>query len=212
MVSSIAGGARPGLQAGTRFALFLLVSISVHAAFLMTSAARGGLRIDPDASFSGARLDATLLPAAIPGPRANALESRWTALEPLPQYEPLGIRRTRLLEFAPANIVSPEIDESVYLPIARVTLRPSPLAPIAVPFPAGVEPAPSRTANVVLFIDEDGSVAKVTLAKDQSPSPFALAALKTFEHARFHPALLNETPVKVRVTIAVMFEDRQAKR
>lgn len=195
-----------------RWTVFLLASVVVHAAFLLTSPSRGGSRIELDAPFGGGRLDVALFSPAAATPAPSAVESEWTPLPSLPQYEPQGARRTRLLEFAPIDVASPEMDESAYLPISRVTLRPSPLRPILVPFPTGAEPAASRTAKVVVFIDEDGSVAKVMLAKDQSPSPFALAALKTFEHARYHPALLNQTPVKVRVTVAVEFEDREAKR
>ena len=212
MVSSMARGAKEGVHAGMRWTVFLLVSVAVHAAFLLTSPSRGGSRIELDAPFAGGRLDVALFSPMVPIPVPSAIESEWTTLPSLPQYKPQGARRTRLLEFTPVDVASPEIDESAYLPISRVTLRPSPLRPILVPFPTGPEPAASRTAKVVVFIDEDGSVAKVMLAKDQSPSPFALAALKTFEHARYHPALLNQTPVKVRVTVAVEFEDREAKR
>ncbi len=195
-----------------RWALFLLVSIAVHAAFLLTSPPRGGSHIELGAPFGGRRLDVALFSPVVPVPAPGAIETDWTPLAPLPQYKPQRARRTRLLEFTPVDIASPEIDESAYLPISRVTLRPSPLRPILVPFPTGAEPTASRTAKVVVFIDEDGSVAKVMLAKDQSTSPFALAALETFEHARYHPALLNQMPVKVRVTIVVEFEDREAKR
>ena len=196
-----------------RWTLFLLVSVAVHAAFLLTSSApHGTSRIELDAPFGEGRLDVALFSPTVPAPAPRAVETKWTPLLPLPQYKPQGARRTPLLEFTPVDIPSQELDESAYLPISRVTLRPSPLRPILVPFPTGAEPAASRTAKVVVFIDEDGSVAKVMLAKDQSPSPFALAALKTFEHARYHPALLNQTPVKVRVTVAVEFEDREARR
>jgi outer membrane biosynthesis protein TonB len=197
-----------------RWTLFLLVSLAVHAAFLFPSARHGASRIELDTPFGGGRLDVALFPPAAPAAAPSAVEAEWTPLPALPRYKPQGGRRTRLLEFAPVDVATSAIDESAYLPISRVTLRPSPFAPILVPFPtvAGAEPAASRTAKVVVFIDEDGSVAKVMLAKDQSPSPFALAALKTFEHARYRPALLNETPVKVRVVIAVTFEDREAKR
>ena len=200
------------MHASVRFSLFVLVSVAVHASFLLTSAPRGASRVELDAPFGGGRLDVALFSPTVAVPAPSAIESEWTPLAPLPQYKPQGARRTRLLDFAPVEIGSTEIDENAYLPISRVTLRPSPAAPIAVPFPKDVEAAASRTAKVVVFINEDGSVAKVMLAKDQSPSPFALAALKTFEHARYHPALLNQTPVKVRVTIAVEFEDREAKR
>jgi outer membrane biosynthesis protein TonB len=189
----------------------MFVSIAVHASFLLTSAPRGTSRIDLDAPFGTNKLDVTLLSRDSSTP-ARPVETEWAPLQPLPPYKPQGARKARLLEFKPVDMVPVEIDESDYLPLSRVTLRPSPLAPIAVPFPSGADAGASRTAKIVVFINEDGSVAKVALAKDQSASPFAIAALKTFEQARYRPALLNQTPVRVRVVIAVEFEDRQATR
>ena len=211
MISSMARGTKAGVRASVRWTLFLLVSMAVHVAFLLPSAPRGASRVELEAPFSGTRLNVTLFSPAAPAWAPNA-EAEWTPLPSLPQYKPQDAQRTRLLEFTPVDIAASEIDDSAYLPLSRVTLRPSPLAPILVPFPTDAAPAASRTAKVVVFIDEDGSVAKVMLAKDQSPSPFSLAALKAFEQARYHPALLNRTPVKVRMIVAVEFEDREAKR
>ena len=116
-----------------------------------------------------------------------------------------------MLDFMPADVTATEIDESQYLPISRVTLRPVPATPVAVPYPPGAHGGPSTDAKVVLFIDEDGTVAKVALAKDQEATPFAMSAKATFERVRYRPAQRDGKPVKVRVVIAVTFEDRQAK-
>ena len=117
-----------------------------------------------------------------------------------------------MLDFMPVDPVASEIDENDYLPISRVTLRPVPVTPIAVPYPPGAHGGASTDAKVLLFIDEDGSVAKVALAKDQAATPFAMSAKATFERVRYRPAQLDGKPVKVRVVVAVTFEDRQSKR
>ena len=117
-----------------------------------------------------------------------------------------------MLDFMPVDPVASAIDENDYLPISRVTLRPVPVTRIAVPYPPGALGGASTDAKVVLFIDEDGSVAKVTLAKDQAATPFAMSAKATFERVRYRPAQLDGKPVKVRLVVAVTFQDRESKR
>lgn len=202
---------RPDVRArdAARWSCFILASVALHALFLLTSGSRGADESAGDAV--GARtVEVRLVDPTNPAPRVR-VESEWTPLQPLPK-ESEGSRHPRMLDFLPPNTASREIDESAYLPLSRVTLRPSPMAPIAVPYPAGVSAAASTAAKVVVYIDEDGTVAKVALAKDQPASAFALAAKSSFESARYHPALLDGTPVKVRLVVMVTFEDRQAKR
>ena len=120
--------------------------------------------------------------------------------------------KPRLLDFVPVNPQVSPFDESAYLPISRLTLRPSPATPIAVPYPPGVAAGASRTERLIVYIDADGSVAKVAFAGDGAPSPFAVAAKKIFESVRYRPGLVGDTPVKARVIVVVTFEDRAAKR
>lgn len=199
-----------GALDSARWSLFIVASVALHASLLLTSAHRGAGQSEGDAAF-GAPVEVRLVESSMPVPSRARIESEWAPLQPLPK-ESAGSRHPRMLDFLPANSLSSGIDESSYLPLSRVTLRPSPRTPIAVPYPADAGMAASTAAKVVVYIDEDGTVAKVALANDQPASPFALAAKTSFENARYHPALLDGTPVKVRLVVMVTFEDRQAKR
>ena len=206
---AVGQGSGMRLGAGGRWFVFILLSVALHASFLL-SGPRTPMRGSALETFAGPHsIDVRLIGMPDAAPDRASVESEWKSLRPLPVQH---ARRPRMLDFVPVDPPRPEIDESAYLPISRVTLRPTPATPIAVPFPAGVDAAASTEAKIVLFIDEDGSVAKVALAKDQAPTPFALSAKATFERIRYRPALLDGKPVKVRVVVAVTFEDRQTKR
>ena len=205
-----ASGSSAGLRfgAGGRWFVFVLLSIALHASFLLSGPRAPTSRFALEAPFDRGSVDVRLAGTSVATPRQASVESGWTSLQPLPAQP---VRRARMLDFLPVDLPPAELDESAYLPIARVTLRPVPATPIAVAYPAGVDAAASTEARIVLFIDEDGSVAKVALAKDQAPTPFALSAKATFERVHYRPAQLDGKPVKVRVAIAVTFEDRQVR-
>src|SRR5690349_6941168 len=205
-----AHGQSPGMRlgAGGRWFVFILLSIALHASFLWSGSRAPMASSAPGLSWNAHSVDVRLIGAPDATPEHASVESEWKPLQPLPVQH---ARHARMLDFVPVDLPRTEIDESAYLPISRVTLRPTPATTIAVPYPAGVDAAASTEARIVLFIDEDGGVAKVALAKDQAPTPFALSAIATFERVRYRPALLDGKPVKVRVVVAVTFEDRQAK-
>jgi hypothetical protein len=190
-----------------RWVAFILLSIALHASFLLSRPA--GMSVAALSQVSdGAPTVMRLLDGEIGRSRPPNIESEWKPLEPLALQR---LRKPRMVEFVPINLPPAQFDEDLYLPVSRVTLRPSPRARVAVPYPPGVAVAGSASAKVVVFIDDDGSVAKVDLAKDQAATPFAMAAKTTFEHLRYRPALLDGKPVKVRVIVEVTFEDREAK-
>lgn len=199
------------LGAGSRWTIFIALSIALHGSLLMS-----GPRVPrqptalPDVSSTAVEVRLVGMPAA-DLPRQNVrAEGEWKPLQPLPFQQ--SRRPPSMLDFVPVDSVPSEIDENDYLPISRVTLRPVPVTRIAVPYPPGARGGASTDAKVVLFIDEDGSVAKVALAKDQAATPFAISAKATFARVRYRPAQLDGKPVKVRVVVAVTFEDRESKR
>ena len=195
--------------AGLRWTIFIALSMALHASILMSGprAPRESAALPGVSNVVEVRLIG--MPAA-DSPRQDVRsEAEWKALQPFPLQQTRG---TRMLDFVPVETVVAEIDENDYLPISRVTLRPVPVTPIAVPYPPGARGGASTEAKVVLFIDEDGGVAKVALAKDQAATPFAMSAKATFERVRYRPAQLDGKPVKVRVIVAVTFEDRDSKR
>jgi hypothetical protein len=192
-----------------RWGFFIVVSVALHAMFLLTPGSRGTGQPGLDVPFDTGSMEVRLPALSIPPPARASVESEWTPLRPLPQPR---IHKPRLLGFAPPDLEPSRFDESAYLPISRVTLRPSPVTPIAVPYPPGVVEPASRDEKLIVFIDEDGSVAKVAFAGVGLPSPFAIAAKKTFENVRYRPALVGNTAVKARVVVVVTFEDQAAKR
>jgi hypothetical protein len=191
-----------------RWGFFIVVSVVLHAMFLLTPGSRGTRQPGLDVPFDAGSMEVRLPALSIPLPARASVESEWTPLRPLPQPR---IHKPRLLGFAPPDLEPRRFDESAYLPISRLTLRPSPVTPVAVPYPLGVAAVASRTEKIVVFIDEDGTVAKVAFIGDHAPSPFAFAAKKTFERVRFRPALVGGTPVKARLVVVVTFEDRAAE-
>jgi len=194
---------------GARCVGFILLSIALHATFLLSHPGTAS-RSPYEASLQRARESLPIEVRLRSGelPRAQTVESEWKPLQPLARQ---NARRQQMMKFVPFELRDDEFDESAYLPTSQVTLRPSPATPVAVPYPDNTQVVPATSAKVLVFIDEDGTVAKVRLAKDQAPTPFALSAKATFEHVRYHPALIDRTPVKVRVVVVVTFEDRQAK-
>lgn len=197
------------MRDSARWGFFVVVSVALHAMFLLTPGSRGTRQPGLDVPFDTGSMEVRLPALSIVAPARADVESEWTALQPLPQPH---VHKRRLLDFVPADLEPRRFDESAYLPISRVTLRPSPVTPIAVPYPPGFAAAASRNEKLIVFIDEDGSVAKVAFAGDRLPSPFAIAAKKTFENVRYRPALVGDTPVKARVVVVVTFEDQAAKR
>ena len=197
------------LGEGGRWTLFVVLSLALHASLLLPGP-RGTARSTWDAPFGANSVEVRLVTwaDADTAPAPASVASEWQPLKPLPVQR---LQQRRMLDFVPVDPPRAEFDESAYLPISRVTLRPIPATRIAVPYPAGVTAGESTEAKIVLFIDDDGSVAKVALAKDQAMTPFARSALSTFERVRYHPAQVDGKPVKVRVVVAVTFEDRQAK-
>lgn len=194
--------------AGWRWTIFIALSLALHASILVS-----GPRATRQATaMTGASNPVEVRLIGIPSSDSFGhdvrAEGEWRPLQRLPVQQ---VRRPHMLDFVPVDPVQTEIDENDYLPISRVTLRPVPVTPIAVPYPPGARAGASTDARVVLFIDEDGSVAKVAFAKDQAATPFAMSAKATFERVRYRPAQLDGKPVKVRVVVAVTFEDRQSK-
>ena len=132
--------------------------------------------------------------------------------------QPLAKRNVRsqqypaMLEFRPVDIPPRAFDETLYVSLATLTRPPSPIQPIAVPYPEGTAMTGRVTARLTLFIDEDGNVAQVVVGSAELPDAFVQAAKDAFEPAKFRPGQIDGAPVKVRMVVDVEFEDRGEKR
>jgi len=87
-------------------------------------------------------------------------------------------------------------------------MRPTPIKGIFVPYPDAARRNGRMSARLVLLIDEDGTVVKVTSNDPQLPAIFAESAISAFAHARFHPGRIADTAVKTRLVVDVEFEER----
>ena len=121
-------------------------------------------------------------------------------------------RYPAMLEFRPVDLPPRPFDEHAYAVLGAVTRPPSPIQPVAVPYPENTPVRGTVTARLTLFIDEHGNVARVIVARSELPDAFVQAARDAFEPAKFRPGEVDGTPVKVRMVIDVEFEDRGERR
>lgn len=96
--------------------------------------------------------------------------------------------------------------EPPYIPAGELDTRPSPEAPVVVPFP-GTLPGISRAGAVlVLYIGADGRMDRVEVDESNLPPDFEKTAIETFLQARMWPGILNGQATRARMKILVEFE------
>ena len=117
-----------------------------------------------------------------------------------------------MLEFRPVDIPPRAFDERPYLPLSKLTQPPTPMRPVAVPYPEGTAVKGTVTARLTLFIDEQGNVARLIMDNTELPDAFVEAAKNAFEPAKFRPGRVDGDPVKAKMVIDVEFEDRGESR
>jgi TonB family protein len=135
------------------------------------------------------------------------------ALEPLTSTQrvrPYKPKYAALVPFTPVDFRPPAFDEAAYLPGSRLTQRPRVLEQVVVPYPRQASESRVVVARILVFIDEDGRVAKVVSRSHLSPE-FEDAARTTIEKARFRPGEIDGKPVKARMLIEVTFDGAERK-
>lgn len=103
---------------------------------------------------------------------------------------------------------SSTFNEAQYATASQLSVRPSPLGEIRVPSPDKATAREVVTTKVTLFIDANGSVAKVAFDDAALSRPFRDAVQSAFGKAHFKPGQINGRPVKARMRIEVTFEPR----
>lgn len=190
----------------------IAVSIGLHAAFLLVARVGSFNEGFSDTPASGG-VEVRLRAAE---PIVLALvassESAWQPMQPIKRTLRTSQPYPSMLEFRPVDIPRRGFDESLFLPLAKLTLPPAPLATLAVSYPEGTGVTGTVTARLTLFIDEDGNVARVVVGSAELPDAFVQAAKDAFEPAKFRPGQIDGTPVKVRMVVDVEFQDRGEKR
>jgi TonB family protein len=187
------------------------ISFGLHAAFLM--AVKAGPSHEDGIQASATGVEVRLMPS---GARVQsdveAVPAEWQPLERIPTRTRVNRPYPAMIEFHPVDLPPRAFDEKHYLPLVMVTRPPAPIRPVAVPYPQGAGMEGRVTARLTLFIDEDGSVARVVVANADLPEAFARAATDAFAPAKFRPGQLENAPVKVRMVVDVEFEDRGEMR
>jgi hypothetical protein len=207
----------PALDLGSRefkvAAACIAISIGLHAAFLLV--ARVG---SFDEAFSNVPASSGVhvrLIAAEPIGRSTGrvVGARVAAFEADPptrraQRPPVSVDA----RISPRRYSAARVRRESYLPLGKLTRAPSPIRPVAVPYPEGTAITGNVVARLTLFIDEEGNVARVVVGSTELPDAFVQAAKDAFEPAKFRPGLIDDTAVKVRMVVDVEFEDRGEKR
>lgn len=104
---------------------------------------------------------------------------------------------------------SPQPDQFVdkaFLPRSSLTAVPYPQRPVLVPYPVFDSDEGHYLTELSLFIDEEGWVQRVDIARQDLPSPLTSAIRQTFMAARFEPGEVDGRPVRSQIRIEVSFE------
>jgi TonB family protein len=84
-------------------------------------------------------------------------------------------------------------------------MPPTAASEISVSYPSDPR-AGLLVAALTLFIDEDGTVAKVRAEAPHAPPDYEKAAIEAFANARFKPGMAGSSAVKTRMVIRVAFD------
>jgi len=186
----------------------IAISIALHVAVLF---AVGAMSIWPAGTAMPTEAMYVRLVSERPATDAAATRPR---LEPLDRLSAPIQKRIRFLDLPvlPANLLTPPIfDEAQYTPSGRLTVRPSAVGEIAIPYPKGVDHRGVVKSMLTLFIDEKGTVVKVKMDESDLPAPFQDAAKHAFARARFYPGRIDDLPVRSRMRIEVTFESHMGR-
>jgi hypothetical protein len=122
---------------------------------------------------------------------------------PLPDAERVGIPLP-VEDAVTASAASEDVDG--YLPRKALTVPPSPLADIALAWPAGVWTLGRQTAVFTVFIDETGVVRKMVADGPTLLPTLEATARDTFAATPFAPGQIDGRPVKAMIRIEVVFD------
>jgi periplasmic protein TonB len=150
---------------------------------------------------------------------ALALSSEFAAEPQRPMSAPAEIAELPISgrDRPPPGLAHASADEDPdafldYLPRDRLTVPPTPLTDVQVPFPEQVAGTVNLRVVASLFIDEFGKVRRVRLDSPGVPSAFAHVIIDTFLATRFKPAEIETAPVRSHVRLEIEFRTGAASR
>ena len=182
-----------------RWVVFTAVSLGMHGMFLVTAPAASTWH--SGAPF-GTMIDGRLAAAAEPMQLPAAQPAHDPSNVPAATPQPTG-KRVRAPR--PASQSSGPFAEAHYAKAGALSVRPSPIGEISVPSPDRAAVQGVVTTKLTLFIDENGTVAKLTFDDPKLSRPFREAAQSAFAKARFNPGRIGDRPVKSRMRIELTF-------
>jgi protein TonB len=222
----IARVCRPPAAPRVGFAGCLLVVVCAHWVLLsspapqataVTAAAPGGLR-SVQVRHIAAAAPRAADPAPSPAPqtrKAAGDAARVRAREgPGPQPTPDILPPPDTVEQSAAEVevtsTAGHLDPYAgYLPRSALTIAPRALTPVVIDYPRFDGEADFYSGEFDLFIDDDGSVARVAVATPDLPGILGDAVHGAFMSARFAPGELEGRPVRARIRIEVTFDSRK---
>lgn len=178
------------------------MSLAIHAVLLLGGTGTEVPTIGGSLESAGIQIRLTS-DAQATVPQVRGLE---TLPSILPEIVPRAPKYRALLPFVPGSIETRGLDESAYAVAGRLTSRPYAIDDIAIPYPPGSLHAGPVTAQMLLFINEDGKVDEIRLIGRGMPDEFVVAAKNAFLQARFRPGFMGQVAVKSRMTVEVEFD------
>lgn len=151
------------------------------------------------------------VPAWVDAPLVPAPAQKETRVEatraPLPDVVPVPVPADTWLGLALPGVAT---DDDLYFPRSQLTVAPAAIDPVVIDYPRFDGDAGRYVAELSLFIDETGRVARVRVDNGSLPPALEDAARRAFTQARFRPGEAAEHgTVKSRIRIEVVFESGQ---
>jgi|GEM_PF-1776871 len=99
----------------------------------------------------------------------------------------------------------PLLDDG-YLPARELDGRPTPVAPVILPFPDSPLDKPRATAILLLYIGSDGVVDRIEIEDSDLPLAFEHGVVQTFRHVHMRPGMKDGKKVRALMKIQVEYE------
>ncbi len=199
--------------------------VVVHALLLAVPrqpAVASGLSSSTPASVQVRLLEVASKPAAVAAQHggAPALSVAPVAATPVLEEAVVAATRASLPDVAPVpppantwlGLTLPGVatEDDLYFPRSQLALAPAAIDPVVIDYPRFDSDAGRYVAELSLFIDETGRVARVRVDSGSLPPALEDAARRAFTQARFRPGEAAEHgAVKSRIRIEVIFENGQ---
>lgn len=197
-----------------RWGTAVLSSLFLHAAFLYAMAQSAGFSLQLPSQENWPSLQVWLQPAnaslpLLPERIGSANEQLSVIQGTLPgtgQELPVSAGSGVEGEAAPHKAPLLPVPDTGYLPARELDSRPSPVAPLILPFPEAPLGGSRATAVLLLYIGSDGNVDRVEIEASDLPAEFELAAVETFRLARMQPGMKDGKSVRALMKIMVEYE------